>query len=162
MKKAERHSFVIRLTIPVEKIPTGKPIESMPIITERVRSGQISDNRVGVITRIPPTAKPDSSRTATTHSHEGAKLINNVSMPNDPTDSERAFALPIRSLIKPQVNPPTVHPAMYSALMIALIDAMSSGPERSLATLGRNEGMSVEMSPANTLQKKQIANDIQR
>jgi hypothetical protein len=114
---------------------------------------------------MPPTLKPDISLNATTHSHEGAKLIMNVKIPNDPTERAMALVLPMRSLISPQVKPPAVHPAMYKELMIALILASPEGstvPERSFTTTGRYTDIKVEISPANTFDKKQTAKDSQR
>src|SRR4051812_10006621 len=117
-------------------MPTGNPIESMPMITPREDAGQISERRVGVITKIPPTANPDRSLTTTTHSHDGAKLRSSVRNPNAPADNARARDLPILSLINPQLKPPMVQPARYSALMMALMPGLS-GPDSSFTTPGR-------------------------
>jgi hypothetical protein len=65
-----------------------------------------------VITKIPPTARPDDSLSNTTYSHDGANEIMSVKKPNNPTDRESALTLPILSLMKPQKKPPAAHPAM--------------------------------------------------
>src|SRR5690606_5018952 len=112
---ASRQLLTSTVTSPDENIPTGKPIESIPIMTARDFAGQISKSRVGVITRIPPTVSPEISLSMTTCSHEVAREIANVNKPNSPTDSDSALTLPILSLMNPQKKPPAAHPAMYSA-----------------------------------------------
>src|SRR5690606_38166456 len=91
IRNASRQSLISTVTSPEEKMPTGKPMESIPIITARDFTGHISNNNVGVITRMPPTERPDSSLNSTTYSHDGENAIIKVKRPNRPTERDRAL-----------------------------------------------------------------------
>src|SRR6187551_2467946 len=106
-----------KLTAPEEKIPTGKPIERIPINTARLFSGHVSDNNVVLITIIPPTPNPQINRKIITISHDVENPIRSVASPNIPTAIASDLTRPMRSPRNPQVNPPMAQPTKYSALI---------------------------------------------
>src|SRR5690606_29477391 len=139
-RNASLQSFTHTFTKPDAKMPTGNPIETIPITIDRVCDGQISESKVIVMTMTPPTANPPNNLRPTIISQDPANETQIVSTPTEPRHIARDLARPILSEIIPQDIPPIAHPARYSALMYSLISLVWSGMPGvviSLAMTGR-------------------------
>ena len=96
--------------MPDEKIPTGNPMDRIPIAMARVRTGHTSERSVVLMTNIPPTPNPQSGWKIKIQVVELQMLMRVVNKPNMAMDKARDFDLPIRSQIKPQKKPPNAQP----------------------------------------------------
>src|SRR5580658_752629 len=134
----------------------------MPNATARCFPDQASETRMVVVTRTPPTPKPDKNRNIVTHSQEGATAVSTVNKPKKAVDKITDLDLPSLSHRRPQDTPPNIHPKIKTELIAALTSfnlSVVASPSSSFTATGKYTDIRVLTTPPSMLLIKQIANN---